>query len=642
MRKRFIGVLATAVVAASLIIGCGTAGAVRQNMQPGTYTATIMAYGGPLTVEVTVSTSAITNVRVTSHVETLGLSDWPIELIPARIVEHQTLAVDNVTGATVTSFAILAAVEDSLRQAGANIEGFRRPARPPRVRNETLRADVVIVGAGGAGLAAAVEAAEAGASVIVVEKAGFLGGNTIVALGGINITNTVQQSLLQGSPGLDRLIIDAVEEPTLDEFHGMMQNRVRAEFEAFRSANPTALFDSPAWHALQTFVGGDRIASLPLIYLMTSNALDTMRWLENLGVEFQPVATQGGGVLYPRGHRAMLPNGIAYINAFRNVLEPRDNFTLLMETRATGLIMEGDRVAGVNATGRHGNRITIRANNGVILATGGFAGNVELRQQYSEGYLWPYLGPTLLTTNVSTVTGDGIFFARDAGAQLVNMEHLQLFQEANPLTGAIDGSAPFGVAGYILVNKEGRRFVREDGRRDDIGIAMIGQTGGISFIIQSSETIPDPTTAVTHDRRTVAFMLENNLAGFVKADTLEELAELLGINAENLVRTVADFNAAVDAGLTSDEFGRTNLTRRIATGPWIGYPRAPATHYTMGGVVIDQYTRVLRGDGSIISGLYAAGEITGVIHGTNRLGGNAFTDIMVFGRIAGQSAAAGR
>jgi len=643
MVKRFLLVLLGVALAASLIVGCGTPGGAKQNMQAGTYRATVPGMQGALSVEVTVSPSAITSVRVTDHVETPGLADWPVELIPARIVEHQSLAVDVLTGATLTSRAILFAAEDCLRQAGANIDALLRPIRTPRVRDQTLRADVIIVGGGGAGLAAAVEATEAGASVIVVEKAGFLGGNTIVARGGIQITNTTQQSTLLGSPGLDRLITDAVAENPINEDMRAMQNRVRAEFEAFRRTNPTALFDSPTWHALQTFIGGDRIASLPIIYIMTSNALNTMQWLENMGVELQAAATQGAGVMYPRSHRAALPNGIGYFRAFRSVLDTRNNYTQLMETRATGLIVERGRVVGVNAVGKQGNRITLRANNGVILATGGFAGNVELRQQYCEGGLWPYLGPTLITTNVETVTGDGHFFARDAGAHLVNMEHLQLFQEANPITGAInDGAAPFGVAGYLMINREGRRFVNEGGRRDDICLAMLAQPGGMAFIVQSSESISNPNTVRTHDGRTVTFMLENNLSGYVTANTLEELARLLGMPSDNLVRTVAAYNAAVDARLTSDEFGRANLTRRIATGPWYAYPRAPATHYTMGGVLIDEYTRALREDGSVIPGLFCAGEITGVIHGTNRLGGNAFTDIFVFGRIAGRNAAAGR
>ena len=637
--KRFTVVFLGLMLAALLIVGCGTPGRVRQNMQAGTYTATVAAFGGPLVVEVSVSSDTITSIRVTSHLETPGFGEWPIELIPARILESQSLAVDIVTGVTATSRAILWGVEESLRQAGANIEGFTRPARPPRVRNQNLQADVIIVGGGGAGLAAAVSAIEAGSSVILIEKAGFLGGNTVAARGNMNAAASRQQSTLPGTPGLDALVTAAFEEAPVSAEHQAMQNRLRAEFEQHRRTSGM-IFDSAVFHALQTWTGGDRIAPLPLIYTMTSGAASAVQWLENLGLQFQPTVGQGGGSLYPRTLLTVMPNGTGYIKAFSQALENDYRYTQLLETRATGLIVESGRVVGVNAEGRHGNRITLRANNGVILATGGFSANVELRQRYAEGEMWPYLGPTLIHTNVSTVTGDGIFFARDAGAHLLNMEHIQLMQEAHPVTGNINDSAtPFGVMGYMFINSDGRRFVAEDGRRDVV-VTAINREGGVVYMLQSSESVGDPNVASTFDGRTVTFMLENNLSGFIMTDTLEEMAAALGIPAGNLVQTVAEFNAAVDAGLARCEFGRA-LVRRIATGPWLAYARAPAIHHTMGGVLVDEYTRVLRGDGSAIPGLFAAGEITGVLHGTNRLGGNAFTDIIVFGRVAGRSAAAG-
>jgi len=326
-----------------------------------------------------------------------------------------------------------------------------------------------------------------------------------------------------------------------------------------------------------------------------------------------------------------------------DTLEGNANYTKFMETRATGLIMDSNRVVGVNAVGRHGNRLTLMANRGVILATGGFAANVELRQNYAEGVFFPYLGPTLNTTNVATVTGDGILFAREAGAQLVGMEHLQLLHVTNPWTGHTGDMAgsTLNVANSVFVNQEGHRFINEGGRRDDISRAIMAQTGGITHVIISSDGMPDPDLDFTLDSRTFSYMLENNLAGFVRADTLAELAGILGINYANLVEAIREYNHHVDTQVP-DRFGRALFLHRFETGPWFSQPRAPATHYTMGGVRIDVYTRALRGDGSIISGLYIAGELIGDIHGTNRLGGNAITEFLVFGRIAGQSAALSR
>ena len=645
MKRFFVGVSA-AIVLAVLVLACGTPGRARVNMTPGTWRATTMGYLGPLTVEVRTSANAITGVRVVEQGDTPGVADPAIALIPARIVEHQTLAVDIVTGVTVTSRAIINAVEDCLRQAGAGANAFVSAPRRARVRNETMTADVIIIGGGGAGLSAAVEATAAGSSVILVEKAGFFGGNTIVVGGIMNVAGSRYQIAHGvGTPGQDSLVLAALAETPINPQHRAMQDRVRMEFEEFRlGGTGRRLFDSPSWFALQTWEAGDRLSSLNMIYIMTSNAVSAYQWLMSMGMEFLDQITQGAGSMYPRTLSARLPNGTGYINALTGALEGRRNYTGLLETRATGLIIEGGRVVGAHAVNNHtGQRITLRANNGVILATGGFAGNVEMRVRYAQGDFWPYLGPTVPTSNLSTVTGDGIRFAQDAGAQLLIMDQIQLLHICNPITGRTgDISGPFGTAGSVYVNREGNRFVAEDGRRDVISQAILNQPGRVMYLIQSSDSIVDPATTRTLDGRNLAFMIENNISGWVMAPTLEALAARLGMPYANLSRTMAAYNAIVDAGGAIDEFGRVLFTRRIANGPWYAYPRAPATHHTMGGVAIDEYTRVLRPDGSIIPGLYAAGEVTGVVHGSNRLGGSAVAEVLVFGRIAGQSAAARR
>ena len=640
VRWRFIGLLVMAVL---VVAGCGTAGRARVNMIPGTFTATAIGYTGPLTVEVKTSATAITGVRVLNHIDTPGISDWAIAAIPARIVEHQSIAVDIVTGVTMTSRAILNAVEDCLRQAGADITALSRPPRRARVRDKTLTADVIIVGGGGAGLSAAVSATEAGASVILVEKAGFLGGNSIAAGGIINTSWRERQDTWPARDGTEALIEAALAQTPVNAEHHAIIEKVRAEFAEFRRSNRT-LFDSPSWHALQTWLGGDKVADLRMIQVMTNNSQSAVEWLIDMGLETRPGVVQIPGSLYQRGIDTVLPNGTGFIKAFRGALEGQRNYTQFMETTATGLILEGGRVVGVNAVDNFtGQRITLRANRGVVLATGGFAGNVEMRVHYAQGDVWPYLGPTLNTTNVGTVTGDGLFFARDAGAELVNMQHIQLLHITNPATGstACISTAGVNTMANLFVNNEGRRFVAEDGRRDDISRAIMAQPGGIMHMIFSADFTPDPNADLTLDGRSVAFMLENRLAGYVKADTLEELARLIGVDANNLAASVREFNSHADTQ-RPDRFGRVLFGMKFENGPWYSYPRAPATHHTMGGVRIDEYARALRADGTPVPGLFAAGEITGVLHGANRLGGNAMTDFTVFGRIAGKSAAAGR
>ena len=634
--------LAGLFLAALVFVACGTSGRVTQAMTPGTYSSTSMGHNGPLSVEVSVSANAITDIRITNHVETPGLADWALELIPARIMEHQSLAVDRVTGVTITSIVIKHAVEDCLRQAGANVDAFKMPIRRARVRDQTLTADVIIVGGGGAGLTSAISATDAGASVILIEKAGFIGGNSIVAGGIYNAPGTPEQNRLTALPGDDRLIRQALDVQPTTALHRELHDRVRTDFEQHRSRSDM-IFDSPEWFALQTWLGGDRVGNLSLVYRMALNSLDGLNWVRNMGAEFRPQAFMGSGSLYRRTLRTTLPNTIAFINAFSDALDGRDNYTQLMETTATGLIIEGGRVVGVNAVGKHGNRVTLRANRGVILATGGFGGNVELRRQFGEGVFWPYLGPTIKTTNVSGVTGDGIFFARDAGAELIDMEHIQLLHVANPKTGfVIDNTAHVpGIAGMMFVNREGNRFVREDGRRDEISTAILAQTDRLYYMIMSSDVVTNPDVDRVNDGRSITFMLENNLAGYVKADTLEELARLINVNPDNLAATIREFNDHVRTNRV-DRFGREVFGLAFERGPWYAYPRTSSVHYTMGGVRIDEYTRAIRPDGTPVPGLFAAGEITGGIHGSNRLGGNAIVDFVVFGRIAGASAAAGK
>ena len=602
---------------------------------PGTYTATVTAMHGPLTVEVTFSEDAITNAAVTSNVETPGVGEIAVERIPAAIVEHQSLDVDSVSGVTITSAAVKAAVEDCVEQAGATADDLQ-PYTPEPAEDMDLTADVIIVGGGGAGLASAITALENGASVILIEKMGFLGGNSIVAGGIYNAPDPEEQDYAE-FPGSDTLVEEILAQEPVSDLHAEMLEIVKQEYAEYQASDKT-LFDSPTFFALQSWNGGDKIGDLAMMRIMCDNALEGLEWMESLGMEFQPGVVLASGSLYPRTHNAVMPNGTGYIAAFENKLAEFDNYTELLDTEATGLIMDGDKVVGVNATGKDGNTVTLHANNGVILATGGFAGNVELRQEYCEGEKWPDLGAHLPTSNMPGVTGDGIFFARDAGAQLVNMEQIQLLHLCNPTTGATYDITETD----LFINKEGKRFVREDGRRDEISQAILAQTDSIMYIVFSADYAPDPEQAFSLGGMSLQYMLDNNVSGYVAADTLEELAEKIGVPADALIQSVEEFNSYVD-GTATDPLGRIVFQgKKVETGPFYAYPRSPAVHHTMGGVLIDEYCRALNADNQPVPGLYCAGEITGVLHGGNRIGGNAIVDFVVFGRIAGESAAAAK
>ena len=611
---------------------------------PGTYTKEVPGMHGPLTVEVTVDENKILDAKMTAHMETPGMGDEAAKFVMQQIVDNQSLDVDLLSGATVTSRIVLSAVTDVLKEAGADVDALKAKRERDYDQTTEYTADVVIVGGGGAGLSAAATALAEGATVVLVETTDILGGNSLVVGGFMNapIPELQDHAFPERSASIESLITAALAEEPVSEEHKALQEAVRADYEAYLATDKT-LFDSANWFALQTWNGGDKLADLKMVEKLAAAAYDDMQWLISNGQEFRDKVTLGGGALYYRSRYAVLPNGLGYITAIKSAIEKNrgDNLTVLTSTKGESLIVEDGKVVGVKATNkRTGNEITLHANNGVILSTGGFAGNVELRQKYCEGEKWPDLGPKVLTTNASGVRGDGIFMAEAAGAALVNMEQIQLLPYGNPWTGMVNDVVGGGNGSAIFLNKEGKRFVREDGRRDDMSKAIIAQTDGMMYTFGNAKSygVTDVKDCKTLGGQPVSYLLETNPKGYVAGDTLEEIAEKLGMPIENLKATLDAYNQHVKDG-TVDEFGRVTYVDTLEEGPYIAHARKPSAHHTMGGVKIDEYTHALDADGNIIPGLYCAGEITGVIHGTNRIGGNAIVDYLTFGREAGMNAA---
>ena len=444
---------------------CLALGLAEQNYTPGTYTKEVPGMHGPLTVEVTVSEHEITSAAVTSMMETPGMGDLACQSITSQVMENQSLDVDLLSGATVTSRIVLSAVTSCLQEAGADIDQLKKARERDYGIQSEYTADVVVVGAGGAGLSATATALSEGASVILIESTDILGGNSLVVGGFMNapIPELQDHAFAERSPSIDSLIEAALAEEPVNEEHKALQDAVRKEFEEYKASDKT-LFDSANWFALQTWNGGDKLGTLSIVKKLAGAAYDDMQWLIGNGMEFVDHVTMGGGALYYRSRYAVLPNGLGYITAIRNAVDQNagDRLTLLTSTRGTELITEDGRVTGVKATNdRTGSEIVLHANKGVILATGGFAGNVELRQKFCEGEKWPDLGPNVRTTNVSGVRGDGIFMAEAVGANLVNMDQIQLLPYCNPQTGIVNDTLGGYNGSSIMLNKEGRRFVDE-------------------------------------------------------------------------------------------------------------------------------------------------------------------------------------
>lgn len=596
---------------------------------PGTYEAVQYGNNDYLHVQVTFDESHIVSVEVPQHSETQFMGAEAIKRISKDIVDYQTLNVDSISGATITSNALKQAVTDCMKQAGAD-PALLQAAVPPKGEKKAEvtveNADVIVVGSGGAGLAAAVTAAEAGKSVIVLEKMPIIGGNTLRCASAYNSADPERQAKLEMTAVLKQTVEKAISEEPANEDHAQLMADVKAKYEEYLASGKTSLFDCPEWHALQTYNGGDKVGDVKLIRKYAENTLDSLNWMIELGMPVTDKVSQGAGALWQRTHQVTAPAGTGMINPLYNKCVEL-NVPIVTSMKAESLLVQDGKVIGVNATDEFGSEYQYMAASGVILATGGYSNNKEMRQESN-----PALTPDMVSTNQPGATGDGIIMAVAIGAGTTGMNYVQVYPLATPVTGALQGRARkmSGLDDVIDVNKEGLRFVNEDARRDDFVAAIKKQTDGLVYDINDS-TIVDETNSFSENVETLVA-----LGRIYKADTLTELAAQLGMPEGNLEKTVAEYNEMV-AKKEDPEFGRKLFDRPIEVGPFYATPRAPSIHHTMGGLTINTDAQVLDVNGNVIEGLYAAGEVTGGIHGSNRLGGNATADAITFGRIAGES-----
>ena len=570
---------------------------------------------------------AITGCTAEGKDETQGIGTLALEQLPAQIAETGSIAVDGVSTATITSDAIKEAAAAALTAAGLNADDYKIEVKADETKAEdsTVDADVVIVGAGGAGMTAAITAAAEGKSVVIVESQAMVGGNSVRATGGMNAGKTVYQDENEfgESAGVEKTLKTAAEKYADNATITALAKTVSEQWAAYQ-ADPKGYFDSVELMELDTMIGGKGINDPALVETLCSNSADAIDWLDEHGITLHSVSSFGGASV-KRIHRPVDAEGKtlsvgSYMIPLLQENCDKAGVQTLLNTTATELLTDANgAVVGVKATGSTGETITVNAK-AVVLTTGGFGANLDMVTEYK-----PEL-KGFMTTNAAGAQGQGIEMATAVGADTVDMDQIQIHPTVEANTAALITEGLRG-DGAVLINAEGKRFIDEVGTRDVVSAAEIAQTGSYSWLVVDQAMVDASSVIQGYIKK-----------GFtVTGETYEELGKAMGVDEAAFAETMKTWNGYVEAKNDPD-FGRTSFANPLDTAPYYAIKVTAGVHHTMGGLTINTNTEVLKEDGTVIPGLFAAGEVTGGVHGANRLGGNAVADFTVFGRIAGAAA----
>ena len=546
--------------------------------------------------------------------------------MPGEIAESGSIAVDGVSGATITSTAIKEAAAAALTAAGLNPDDYKTAVEnDATAEDSTVDADVVVVGAGGAGMTAAITAAAEGKSVVILESQSMVGGNSVRATGGMNAGKTVYQDENEfgESAGVEKTLKTAAEKYADNETITALAKTVSEQWAAYQ-ANPTGYFDSVELMELDTMIGGKGINDPELVETLCANSADAIDWLDEHGITLHNVSSFGGASV-KRIHRPVNAEGKtvsvgSYMIPLLQENCEKAGVKMMLDTTATEILTDANGAAvGVKATGASGETVTVNAK-AVVLATGGFGANLDMVVKYK-----PEL-KGFMTTNAPGIQGQGIEMAQAIGAATVDMDQIQIHPTVEANTAALITEGLRG-DGAILINEEGKRFIDEVGTRDVVSAAEIAQTGSYSWLVVDQAMVDASSVIQGYIKKGYT----------VTGSTYEELGKAMGVDAAAFAETMDKWNGYVEAKNDPD-FGRTSFANPLNTAPYYAVKVTAGVHHTMGGLKINANTEVLNEKGEVIPGLFAAGEVTGGVHGANRLGGNAVADFTVFGRIAGAAA----
>ena len=628
--KKSVSALAmAAIIAVSLFgYGCGAKSASTSSDAgvSGDFTGTAKGFGGDVSVTLTLTDGAITGCTAEGKDETEGVGSQAIAKMPGEIAESGSIAVDGVSGATVTSTAIKEAAAAALTAAGLNPDDYKTAVEnDATAEDSTVDADVVVVGAGGVGMTAAITAAGEGKSVVILESQPMVGGNSVRATGGMNAGKTVYQDENEfgESAGVEKTLKTAAEKYADNETITALAKTVSEQWAAYQ-ANPTGYFDSVELMELDTMIGGKGINDPELVETLCANSADAIDWLDEHGITLHNVSSFGGASV-KRIHRPVNAEGKtvsvgSYMIPLLQENCEKAGVKMMLDTTATEILTDANGAAvGVKATGASGETVTVNAK-AVVLATGGFGANLDMVVKYK-----PEL-KGFMTTNAPGIQGQGIEMAQAIGAATVDMDQIQIHPTVEANTAALITEGLRG-DGAILINEEGKRFIDEVGTRDVVSAAEIAQTGSYSWLVVDQAMVDASSVIQGYIKKGYT----------VTGETYEELGKAMGVDAAAFAETMDKWNGYVEAKNDPD-FGRTSFANPLNTAPYYAVKVTAGVHHTMGGLKINANTEVLNEKGEVIPGLFAAGEVTGGVHGANRLGGNAVADFTVFGRIAGAAA----
>ncbi len=580
--------LALCLVLAASAAGCGSnngAGTPTPDtsataLTPGTYTATVTGHNAPITIEVTVTDQAIESINVVESSETAGIGTNAMEKLTDEIIANQTVSLDTITGSTITSATFLSAVKDALTQAGADLNTRFNTEVAAEALNDSYDCDVLVIGGGGSGMTAAVRAAQSGASVICLEKNGFIGGDTVLNAGTMVATNSrIQKEVLNETQDSSDLLYEDIMKVGLEK-------------------------NDPV-----------------LVRLLADNIGECIDWLtDDLKIAYDAAATQ-----YP-DHSAsrqigVVGRSVSFLDQMQALLA-QNHGQLFTDVRASKLLTDDNgAVIGALGTDATGKEVTFNAKS-VVLATGSFGANQELLPESLDGYLF---------YGRDSDTGDGLVMGEAVGAATINLDLVKVYAQGveklptKGLAATASSTAATNGHGAIYVNSKGERVVSEVGTLSDITNATVAQEDKILYLVMDEDayaaylakSVEDkliPSEASIEDWYSVS---NNGKPIIVKGEDLSALAGQMGIDAEALAATVADYNEMCAAGKDT-QFDKPDPVA-LKEGTYVIVEQKPRFATTLGGLKANENLQIVDAEGNPIANLYGAGCVVGGANGADSM-----------------------